>query len=94
MARQDPSRCREGLPVDDESAFWAFVDLSTEHPTYYFAPQSWMRNDIYETHAAFLARHGGSRPHSPESAHHGITVARIEQWRDRWDLLGIFGVEG
>ncbi len=21
---------------------------------------------------------------------HGLTVAEIEQWRDRWDVLGIF----
>lgn len=87
-----PRDAEQGLPVPDESSFWAFVDLSKDQPEYYFAPRSWMRNDIYETHAAYLARHGGARPNSPESRHHAITAARIEQWRDRWDVLGILGI--
>lgn len=86
---QVPRDAEQGPPVSDESAFWAFVDLSKNQPEYYFAPRSWVLNDIYETHAAFLVRHGGRRPHAPESKHHAITVARIEQWRERWDVLGI-----
>lgn len=85
-----PRDAEQGLAVPDESSFWAFVDLSRNQPEYYFAPRSWMRNDIYETHKAFLTRHGGTRPRAPESPHHAITRARIEQWHNRWDLLGIF----
>lgn len=84
-----PRDAQQSLPVDDESAFWVFVDLSAESPAYLVAPRWWIRNDIFETHTAFLARHGGVRPMSPESSHHAITLARIEQWRDRWDVLGI-----
>lgn len=87
---QVPRDAQQGPPIPDESAFWAFVDLSRDEPSYYFAPRSWVLNDIFETHAAFLARHGGIRPQTPGSKHHAITVTRIEQWHDRWDALGIF----
>lgn len=85
-----PRDAEPTLPVDDESAFWAFVDLSTELPAYYLVPRWWIRNDIHEVYAALLARHGGVRPVTPESNHHAIPLARIEQWRDRWDVLRIF----
>ena len=40
---------------------------------------------------AYLARHGhgGRRKINPESTHHSISLKRIEQWRDRWDILGL-----
>jgi hypothetical protein len=25
-----------------------------------------------------------------QAHHHGIQTKRVEQWRDRWDVLGIF----
>ena len=87
---QVPRDAQQGLPVSDESAFWAFVDLSAPAPAYFIAPRWWVRNDIYEAHTAFLARHGGVRPQTPESSHHAIRLPRIGQWRDRWDVLGIF----
>ena len=86
---QVPRDAEQGPPLRGDSAFWAFVDLSTDEPQYYFAPRSWIHNDIYNTHAAMLERHGGKRPHAPESKHHAITVARIQQWHDRWDVLRI-----
>lgn len=86
---QVPRDAQQGPLIDDESAFWAFVDLSGGQPGYYFAPRSWVRNDIWESHGAFLDRHGGTRPVTPTSTHHAITDARIEQWYDRWDVLGI-----
>ena len=75
---------------DTEDSFWVFVDLGPEHPTYFIAPRWWIRNDIHDAHGAFLARHGGTRPNSAESEHHGIPSHRVEQWRDRWDVLRIF----
>jgi hypothetical protein len=30
------------------------------------------------------------RARSPGSTHHAIDRRRIEEWRDRWDILGIF----
>lgn len=67
-----------------------FVDLGPDHPTYFIAPRWWVRNDIHSDHSAFLARHGGVRPNTPGSEHHGIPTHRVEQWRDRWDVLRIF----
>src|SRR5690349_7583630 len=32
-----PRDAEQGLPVPDEDAFWAFVDLSTENPSYFIA---------------------------------------------------------
>jgi hypothetical protein len=73
-------------PADDR--FWIFVDL-TNAPTFYIAPAWWVENDIYETYHADLARHGGRRPRTPASTHHGIAEHRINQWRERWDLLSL-----
>lgn len=79
-------------PADDH--FWILVHLGRSldaSPAYYIAPEPWMLNDIYEKHAAYLAKHGGVRPGgNPDSKHHSIRVSRVADWRDRWDLLGIF----
>jgi Holliday junction resolvase-like predicted endonuclease len=76
----------------NETNFWIFVDLQDEGalPGYYIVPEWWIRNNIYETNQAYLAKHGGSRKINPNSKHHGISVKRISQWKDRWDLLKIF----
>lgn len=76
--------------VEDEMTFWVFVDLATEPREYFIAPNWWVENAIFEEHQALLARHGGQRPVSPESTHIGIRTALVAEWRDRWDLLGIF----
>ncbi|MDQ7837142.1 MAG: hypothetical protein RDU59_01425 [Thermodesulfobacteriota bacterium] len=83
---------KKGTPLADEISFWIFVDIEKldSPPVYYIVPDSWMRNDIYEVHQTYLARHGESRAHNSKSKHHGITAKRIEQWKGRWDLLGIF----
>jgi hypothetical protein len=83
---------RRGSPRSesaDEGRFWVFVDLTTEPTTFYLAPAWWVENDIYETHQAYLARHGGTRARTPASTHHSIPVERIAEWRERWDLLDL-----
>lgn len=70
--------------------FWILVDLRPATPLYYVMPEWWIQNDIFETHAGYLARHGGQRRGGSDSTHHGIATSRVEQWADRWDLLGIF----
>jgi hypothetical protein len=72
-----------------ETSFWIFVDLGGEHPAYFVAPRWWVRNDIWRDHTAYLARYQQKHGHPRESTHHGILVRRVEQWRDRWDILGI-----
>ena len=49
-----------------------------------------MRNNIWEVHTAYLARWEQKHGRQRESQHHGILVNRIEHWRGRWDILGIF----
>lgn len=76
----------------DERNFWMFVDLGDTYtsPRYWVVPDWWIKNDIYKTHQAYLTKHGGIRPGNPDSTHHAIDESRLEQWQDRWDLLGIF----
>jgi len=83
------TRGRPRDPEDEPTRFWIMVDLVPEVPTYFIIPEWWIQNDIHETHAAYLARHGGQRARSADSTHHAIQINRIEQWRNSWDLLGI-----
>lgn len=76
--------------LQDQSRFWVLVDLGKDHPDYYIVPEWWLQNDIYETHEAYLNRQGGHRRHSRDSRHHSISGARVPQWLNRWDVLGIF----
>jgi hypothetical protein len=69
--------------------FWVLVDLRPANPGFYVMPELWIRNDIYEQHREYLARHGGHRRDNPASEHHLITVARVAERQDAWDVLGI-----
>lgn len=76
----------------DETDFWVFVDLGKDpdaRPDYFITPRWWIENSIHTRHRAYLARHGGRRARSSESTHHAIPVTVIEEWRERWDILGI-----
>jgi hypothetical protein len=82
---------RAQQPTDESLEFWVLVDMATPEPSFYVMPQAWIENDIYKEHRAYLAKHGGVRPgKNPDSKHHSIEPARVIQWRDRWDVLGIF----
>ncbi len=76
----------------DEKVYWVFVDLGDTYqaPRYWIAPDWWVRNDIYQTHQHYLESHGGKRAKTPDSTHHAIDEKRLEQWKDRWDVLRIF----
>jgi len=82
--RRDAAR-RE--PVADENRFWVLIDLGLWPPSFYVVPHWWMQNDIHEHHEAYLARHGGRRAVNPSSTHHAIPASRVQDWRDRWDVL-------
>ncbi len=79
-------------PKDDERNFRVFVDLgdTTAHPHYWIVTDWWLKDNIHKTHQEYLKKHGGIRPGNPESKHHAIEESRLEQWKDRWDILGIF----
>ena len=76
----------------DETSFWIFVDLEDNRipPLYFIVPNWWMKNNIDEEHKAYISKHGGSRSKNPKSKHHGIPIKRVEQWKDRWDILKLF----
>lgn len=76
-------------PLD--SRFWILVDLgkTLTPPGFYVMPAWWIENDIHTAHADYLARHGGHRATNDTSTHHSIQRRRVEQWADRWDILGI-----
>jgi hypothetical protein len=76
-------------PVENETSFWVFVDLTPEYPEFYVVPNWWIENEISGNHRAYLARHGGVRPVNPDSTHTAVREAQIAQWKDRWDQLGI-----
>lgn len=84
------TRGAERQSEDDPTRFWVLVDLSVNDPEYYIVPEWWMQNDIRDAHQAYLDTHGGQRAKTQGSTHHAIPTTRVEQWRDRWDLLGIF----
>lgn len=69
--------------------FWMFVDLRAK-PIYWIVPDWWIRNDIYQAHQKYLSKHGGSRPKNDNSNHHSIDETRLEKWKGKWDILGIF----
>ena len=51
-----------------------------------------MRNNIHETHQAYLdSTPDGLRRVNPDSHHHRITTERVIQWAGRWDQLRLFG---
>ena len=76
----------------DEIRFWVLVDLSKplgELPDFYIMPEYWIQNDIHKKHTAYWAKHTSKQSKGPQSKHHGIKIERVEQWRGRWDILGV-----
>ncbi len=80
-------------PDSDTGRFWVFVDLKgidlgKEPPRFYIAPAGWIEHCIYAGHMAYLKRKGLTRKTRP-SRHHSLNPEDFEEWRDRWDLLGV-----
>lgn len=82
-------------PTEEDTHFWVFVELKKPptQPEFYVVPEWWIENDIHRAHEEYLAKHGGQRAKTEDSTHHAIKRSRIGQWRDRWDLLGLFTQE-
>lgn len=75
--------------MDADDSAWIYVDLGEQPPTFYVAPGWWAVNDIYSAHSGYLAKHGGRRAVNPTATHHAIRPRRIEEWRNRWDVIGL-----
>jgi hypothetical protein len=81
---------REGdTSIVSGSRFWVFVDLAQGTPSYYIAPEGWVVDDIHTEHEEYLARNGGRRAQTEGSTHHRIQTSRVQQWKGRWNLLGL-----
>jgi hypothetical protein len=77
-------------PPPHPDTYWVFVSLNAALPSDFFVvPDQWIRKDIHEAHQEYLTRNGGERPVTPNSLHHSIPQKRIQQWQNRWDLLGV-----
>lgn len=76
----------------EDDNFWIFVDLAKENqpPEYYIVPDRWIRNDIDNTHKAYLKKRFGRRAVTLESKHHAVDVRRLLEWKNKWNLLKIF----
>lgn len=74
-------------PTTEDAHAVVFVDLTGDTPDFYVAPASWVADDVRSHHNAWLAQVGGTRPRNPSSDHTAIPLERIEQWRQRWDVL-------
>jgi len=76
----------------DETRFWVLVDIGRDidvPPGYWIVPEWWMLNHIHVRYHERIAVHGGARLRNPDSKHFAIIPRNVEQWRNRWDLLGI-----
>lgn len=87
--QSNTNEAEPGSGQDKPTRFWVFVDLAERPPAFYIAPEWWIKDDIHESHEAYLARHGGHRARTEESTHHAIPLERISEWRDRWDQIGL-----
>jgi hypothetical protein len=66
------------------------VDLRAAHPEFYVTPEWWIRDYIYVRHRDYLARNGGVCPgRNPASTYRAISIARVAQWKNSWQTLGI-----
>jgi hypothetical protein len=75
-------------PFRDDD-FWVLVDLAGESPDYFVVPAPWLESDVCAHFGDWLAESGGKRPRNPASRDWSIEPSRVEQWRNRWDVLGI-----
>ncbi len=75
--------------ADADDRVWIYVDVGPQGPAFFIAPGWWAVNDIHQAHEAYLQKHGGRRARSQDTTHHAIRPDRVEQWRDRWDVLGL-----
>ena len=72
-----------------ESDFLVLVDLQPAAPAYYVVQLRDIATRVSEKHAAYVARHGGTRPINPDSRHTVIAVKEVEAGQDAWGLLGV-----
>jgi len=89
-----------GEPRDeraDEDRFWILVDIGRNPevpPGYWVVPEWWMVNHIHTRYQERISALGGTRLRNPDSKHFAIIPKNVQEWRNRWDLLGILSADG
>ena len=58
---------------------WIFVGILSEDPAFFVVPEAWMAEEIFSTHQEYLRRHDGTRPQTPRSKHHSVSLSCIGQ---------------
>lgn len=86
---EDGMPVSETLEEDIKNEYWVFVDLENA-PRYWIIPDTIIRQNIFNAHEEYLKQHGGHRAINDTSNHHSIREERLNDWVERWDILGIF----
>ncbi|WP_410646552.1 hypothetical protein [Amycolatopsis sp. cmx-4-54] len=73
-------------PLLDDTQVLVLVDFIPEQPEFYVIPAERFRADVERRYAAFMNR-VGTRPRNPDSKHHSVHTADVEQWRGRWAVI-------
>ena len=72
--------------------FWVFVSLTSDGgQRYYVVEDDQVRGHLVrELHLAYLEERGGQRPGMKhDSLHHSFKDEDLNDWKDRWDILGL-----
>lgn len=80
-----------GSPVNEPypGLYCVFVALGESNNSDRYFVFSWedLRSLIIRHHQAYLEKHGGVRPKSPESTHCSISISELEIFEDQWDQI-------
>lgn len=92
VIHDDGSKQRiELLPLARPDRLYVFVWLGTRHhePNRYFMLKAREVQEVMRAgHQWWLDQHDGTRPVKPESTHHNFSTERLEQFENRWELIG------
>ncbi|MFC4671969.1 hypothetical protein ACFO5X_25700 [Seohaeicola nanhaiensis] len=72
-----------------EGLIYVFVGIGDVlgYDEFYLIQDHQLRELIHDGHISWLAKHGGIRPRNPQSTHIGLSLAKLEAYRDNWALV-------
>ena len=74
-------------PLAPNTAAVVFLDFAGGPPRYYVVQASWLKDDVKQRYRAELERKGERAPIFL-SRHYLVQPGHLEQWLDKWDVLG------
>ena len=67
---------------------WVMVKLvSRGHDEFYILEQQELQKTVARKYRAYLKKHGGRRPRSPESTHCAVSPEDLAAVRDNWNVI-------